>query len=88
MVSARIPAHAGATNNSRRILLVRKVLIGLTTVVSATCFGLLPVSAAPLPAARTVEIIGGERFSPDEFFEITYHFATRRIAVHQGDTVT
>jgi hypothetical protein len=67
---------------------MRKVVIVLTAVLGAASFGLLPVSAAPLKAARTVQIVGTDRFSPDEFFEITYRFATRHISVHSGDTVT
>jgi len=35
-----------------------------------------------------VQIVGTERFSPDEFFEITYRLATRRITVHKGATIT
>jgi hypothetical protein len=60
----------------------------LTALLGAAGFGLLPASAAPLPASKTVQIVSAERFSPDEFFEITYRFATRRISVHQGDTIT
>jgi plastocyanin len=66
---------------------MHKFWIVLIGAFSAAGFGLLPVSAERLDAPKTVQIVGSERFSPDEFFEITYRFATRRISVHKGDTV-
>jgi hypothetical protein len=80
--------HPGRTNRPGGNM--HKLWIVLIAAFSAAASGLLPVSAERLEAPRpvqTVQIIGGERFSPNEFFEVTYRFGTRRISVHRGDTV-
>ena len=70
---------------------MRKASLVVSTAVSALCaaaFNLAPASAAPSDTNRTVDILGSESFSVDEFFKVTYRFEQRRIAVHQGATVT
>jgi plastocyanin len=63
----------------------------VSTVVAALClaaFTVGSVSAAPNSIDKAVHIVGGETFSPDEFFSITYHFTPRRTRVHRGDNIT
>jgi plastocyanin len=67
----------------------------VSTVAGALClaaFSVGQVSAAPsqTPGAtdKTERIVGEEKFSPDEFFTVTYRFAPRRIRVRQGGTIT
>src|SRR6266567_997616 len=65
--------------------------IFVSTVVAAlslAAFSVGSVSAAPTSTDKVVHIVGGETFSPDEFFSITYHFFPRRTRVHQGDRIT
>jgi plastocyanin len=67
---------------------MRRLLIALTAALGSAGFGLLPASAAPVHTPKTVQIVGTQTFSPDEFFSITFRFTPRRIAVHTGDAVT
>ena len=50
----------------------------------------MPGAPGPAPSAtnKMVHIFGEEKFSPDEFFSITYRFSARRVRVHQGGSVT
>ncbi len=72
---------------------MKRFLIGLG-VAALSAWTLAPTVAAAEPQsgprleARTVQIVGSEEFSPDEFFSITYRFATRHLTVQQGATVT
>jgi hypothetical protein len=61
---------------------MRRLLIALTAALGSAGFGLLPASAAPVHTPKTVQIVGTQTFSPDEFFSITFRFTPRRIAVH------
>ena len=67
---------------------MRRLFLVLTAVLGSAGFGLLPANAAPLHTPKTVQIVGGDSFEPDEFFSITFRFAPRRISVHTGDAVT
>lgn len=71
---------------------MRIVVRTVAVAVSLAAFSVGPVSAAPSPTPsateKTVRIVGEEKFSPDEFFSITYRFNPRRTRVHQGDTIT
>jgi len=65
--------------------------IFVSTVVAAlslAAFSVGSVSAAPTSTDKVVHIVGGETFSPDESFSITYRFTPRRTRVHQGDSIT
>lgn len=71
---------------------MNKLLVGLSAAATSAVLSLGTASAAPIeaPAARprTVEIVGGSFFSPDEFFTETFRFTPRRLTVQHGATVT
>jgi len=71
---------------------MRILVSTVAAALSLAAFSVGPVSAAPSPVPgatdKTVRIVGEEKFSPDEFFSITYHFTPRRTRVHQGGTIT
>ena len=67
---------------------MRILVSTVAAALSLAAFSVGSVSAAPTATDKTVHIVGEERFSPDEFFTITYRFAPRRTRVHQGSSIT
>ena len=65
-----------------------RLLAAIMAAFSAAVMGLVPVAAAPAHSTRTVQILGEERFSPDEFFTQTFRFTPRKIRVQTGALVT
>lgn len=61
--------------------------LAVSWIIAPIGAGAAPL-AVPALAPKTVDIVGEEKLSPDEFFMITYRFATRHLTVQQGATVT